>query len=96
MANVAIYYRERKKDSTETAIEYVNKLIEQLEVHHKIKGVFIDAYGGKNELNELLNSQLSHIDYIFIEESFDDEFDNKLLEELSKTEKFKIKYFSEI
>jgi hypothetical protein len=94
--NVVIYYQQGENECSEKAIKYINSLIEKLEPLHKIKGVFIDRFGERSEFVELINSPLSQFDYIFINNPIEDEFDNRLLNELARTENFKLFYFSEI
>ena len=45
---------------------------------------------------ELLNSPLSEIDYIFTNKPIVNEFDKELIIQLSRTEKFEIRYFDEM
>lgn len=93
MGNLVIYYQKKECENTDHAVQYVNELIDKLEKHHSVKGVFLDEYDSKSELIELFNSSLSLIDYVYIEESFNDNFDNDLINQLAKAENFKIKYF---
>ncbi|KMY44030.1 hypothetical protein AC622_07005 [Bacillus sp. FJAT-27916] len=96
MANVAIYYQKYEEQDTEQAVFKVNKLIKRLETLHVIKGVFLDNYNESSELLELLNSSLSDLDYLFLNKPLENEFDSQLFDQLSKTEKFEIKYFNEV
>lgn len=96
MANVVIYYQKKEYEDTKQAIQDINKLIVKLEIHHVIKGVFVDDYKSRNYLTELFNSSLTIIDHIYIEKPLNDEFDNDLLSQLSHAEQFAIKYFHEI
>ncbi|MGM0974786.1 MAG: hypothetical protein ACQEW2_17805 [Bacillota bacterium] len=95
MANIAIYYQKNKNENTEQSVLRVNNLINQLENHHTVRGVFLDNYNSSTELMEFLNSPLSELDYIYINKPFDNEFDKELIIQLSRAEKFKIKYFDE-
>ncbi|HDR7276606.1 TPA: hypothetical protein QCX06_004188 [Bacillus paranthracis] len=93
MENVVIYYQQKQNEPTEQAIHYINTLIKRLENHFFIKGVYIDQFENRNEFIDLLQSPLSEINYIYLEQEITDEFDKQMLNELSKTENFKIKYF---
>lgn len=93
MAKVVIYYKLNQTDLLEQVVFHVDKLIEQLESLHTIKGVFLDNYNESTELMELLNSPLSEIDFIYINKFIKDEFNNELISQLSRAEKFKIEYF---
>ena len=77
-------------ENTEQAVPRVNELIAKLETHLAIKGVFMDSFDSSNELMEMLNLPLSEIDYIYMKE-IEDEFDNELINHLSRTEHFEIK-----
>ncbi|GLB58646.1 hypothetical protein [Cytobacillus sp. NCCP-133] len=96
MANVVIYYNCEQGESTEQAVLRVNELIQFLETHHIIKGVFLDIYNEGTELMELLNSPLSEIDMIYINKDIDNEFDKALIIQLSRAEQFEIKYIDKI
>jgi len=96
VANVVIYYNSDRDESTEQAVHRVNKLIQQLETHHVILGVFLDTYNQSTELMELLNSPLSELDLIYTNKPIENEFDKELIFQLSKTERFEIQYFNEI
>lgn len=93
MSNVVIYYKKEQDESIEKTIERVKKLIKQLEVHHTIKGVYLDSTEDRTEFNEMLNSNLSEVDYMYISSNIDDEFDNHLISELSRTEQFEVLLF---
>lgn len=93
VGNVVVYCKQKQNESTEATIERVNKLIQQLESYHKIKGVFLDSSEERTELNELLNFNLSSIDYMYIGSKIDDEFDSQLIKELSRTEQFEVIFF---
>jgi len=96
VANVAIYYQKNKEESTEQAVLHVNELIQQLETHHVIKGIFLDTFNQSIELMELLNSPLSELDYIYLNKPLENEFDNELINQLTRTEKFEIRYFNRV
>lgn len=96
VANVAIYYQTNKEESTEQAVLHINELIKQLETHHVIKGVFLDTFNQSIELMELLNSPLSELDYIYLNKPLENEFDNVLIIQLTRTEQFEIRYFSQV
>ncbi|MBL5833150.1 hypothetical protein [Niallia sp. RD1] len=96
VANVFIYYNSDQSESTEQAVHRVNELIHNLEIHHVILGVFLDFFNQSTELMELLNSPLSEIDYIFTNKPIVNEFDKELIIQLSRTEKFEIRYFDEM
>ncbi|SOC08360.1 hypothetical protein SAMN05880501_10567 [Ureibacillus xyleni] len=93
---IAIYYQKSENEIAEMAINHINELIQLLETHHTVKGVFIDRYNESIELMELLNSPLSEIDYIYINKPIENDFDRALIQQLLRTEHFKIKYFNEI
>ncbi|WP_138418249.1 hypothetical protein [Aquibacillus sediminis] len=94
MVNVAIYYQLRQQEKQEHAIKNIDKMIQQLEVLRiNIKGVFIDGYNSREKFEELISLPLDKIDYIYINKTFEDEFDNRLINELSKSEQFKLKLF---
>jgi hypothetical protein len=95
VANVVIYYKKERDESTEQAVHLVNSLIQQLEIHHAIKGVFMDLPNESTELMELLNSPIYEIDYIYMNKEVEDEFDRQLISQLLNREKFEIRYFSE-
>jgi hypothetical protein len=95
MPKVVIYYRQQKYESVESSIEKVEAVINHLETSHTIIGVFLDSYNDRNQLNELLNSPMDKIDILYINQSFDDEFDSKLINLLSKAEQFSVKYIDE-
>jgi DUF1009 family protein len=90
VSNVVIYYNCGQGESIEKAVSRVNELIQYLETHHVIKGVFLDNFNDSNELMDLLNSPLTEIDIIYIDKPIDNEFDNELINQLSRTEQFEI------
>ncbi|QBZ23979.1 hypothetical protein [Bacillus cereus] len=96
MSKTVLYYRQQKNESVENSIENVKKLIKNLETTHKILGVFLDSYNDQNQLNEMLNFPLQEIDLLYTNHCFDDEFDNQLINQLSKAEQFSVKYFDKI
>lgn len=96
MANVAIYYQQIDQETIDQAIERVGKFIKKIDTQHTVKGVFIDPLNGSNELLDLLNYPLGEIDIIFINKSFDNEFDQELIIQLSSTEHFKICLFRDV
>jgi hypothetical protein len=96
VANVVIYYQQEENECIEKTIKNINSIIKKLEFQNKIKGVFIDRFGERLEFGELINSPISQIDYIFLNKPLEDDFDNQLLNELARTENFKLFYFSEI
>lgn len=95
VANIAIYYQKNENESSEQVIILVKKLIQLLEVHHTIKGVFIDRNNESIELMDLINSRLTEIDYIYMNKPINNDFDKELINQLLLTEKFKIKFFDE-
>ncbi|MDG0032694.1 hypothetical protein MMB68_24405 [Priestia sp. Y58] len=96
MANVAIYYQQKEHEALEEAIKYVNMFIERIQSLHTIKGVFMDNCGERSRLTDLIDAPLSEIDCIYMEKPFNDEFDSQLINQLSRSEKFELKYFDEI
>lgn len=96
VANVAIYYQKDENESSEHAILDIKRLIQLLETHHSIKGVFIDRNKESIQLMDLLSSPLSEIDFVYINNPINNEFDKELLNQLSRNENFKIKYFDDI
>jgi hypothetical protein len=96
VANVVIYYNKDYDESTEQAVLRVNELIQQIETLHVVKGVYIELLNQSSELMDLLNSPLSEIDIFYINKPIDNEFDNDLINQLSRAEQFEIKYFDKI
>ena len=96
MIKTLIYYQSKKNENIDQIIEIINMKIKALEPSHVIKGVFIDGFEERKELNELLNVHLVSIDLLIVNKAVKDEFDRKLIIELARTEGFKIKLFSEI
>ncbi|ATH94645.1 hypothetical protein [Bacillus glycinifermentans] len=96
MTNIVIYYRRKKEESVEKSVENVNKLIQYFENFYTIKGIFLDDHDDRNQFNELLNFPLKEIDILYTNHYFDDEFDNQLINQLSKAEHFSVKYIDNI
>jgi len=96
MANVAIYYQRKEDESIDEAIKCVNMFIEKIQPLHIIKGVFMDNCGERSQLTDLIDAPLSEIDYIYMETPFNDEFDRQLISQLSRSDKFELKYFDEV
>lgn len=86
MQNAMIYYCQSKGEDSKSSINYVDELIKELEQHYLIKGVFIDNYNERSEFYTLINNSLSTIDLIYIYNNVLDEFDQKLLDQVAKTE----------
>lgn len=93
---IAIYYKKSENEASEQAIALINELIHFLEVQHEIKGVFIDVHSESTEFIELINAPLSTIDCMYINKPIEDDFDRQLIEQLSKSENFELKYFNEV
>lgn len=93
VANIVIYYCLYNGESVTKSVESVNTLINQLETQHTIKGVYIDNFNESNQLHELLNSPLGEVDYFYLNKPLLDEFDSQLINQLSKAEHFKVKYY---
>ncbi|PLR75732.1 hypothetical protein CU633_19405 [Bacillus sp. V3-13] len=96
MENVIIYYQQKRNESTENAIIFIDSLIKNIKTRYNIKGVYIDNFENQNELLELLQSPLADIDYIYLDELPHDEFNWKLINQLARSEGFTIKFFSDI
>ena len=95
MSNVAIYYKQDEEESTEHAVHRLNQFIQSIETHNVVLGVFIDSFNQSSELMDLLNSPLSEIEVIYMNKPLDNEFDNELINQLSRAEQFQIKLFDE-
>jgi len=95
VANAVIYYQQKESESIEEAISYINYLIKFMELHHDIKGVFVDSFGSRSEFYDFLNTSLNNVDIIVLEESLNDEFDDKLLTEVARAENIRIDYFKQ-
>lgn len=96
MPNIVIYYHQQEDETVDNSIERINKIILYLETSHSIKGVFLDSYNDRNQLNELLNSPLKEIDILFTNLLFNDDFDSQLINQLSALENFIVKHLDEI
>lgn len=96
MPNIVIYYHQQKNDTVEESIKRVDKIIKSMETCHTVKGVFLDSYNERNQLNDLLNSPLKDIDILFTNHFFDDEFDSQLINQLAKAEQFDVEFLDEI
>ncbi|KON84840.1 hypothetical protein AF331_12570 [Rossellomorea marisflavi] len=94
MANVAIYYQQAEEENPDEAVLIVKELIKKIRDKHKIMKVFIDNFGEDFEFMELLNSPLLELDYIYINKPINNDFDRQLLDQLKKTEKFEVVYFT--
>lgn len=91
MGNAVIYYKMDFYEGTEQAVSRVSEWIEELQTHYTVKGVFIDLSDSSTELMELLNSQLSDIDIMYVNKEINDEFDSTLISELSRREHFEVR-----
>jgi hypothetical protein len=96
MLKVGIYYRQKEYENVEKSVKTVKEILGQLEKTHRIIGVFLDSFNDRTELNELLNFPLNELDILYVNHSFDDEFDTELLIQLSKAEKFVVRYIEEL
>lgn len=95
MANIAIYYKLSQVEEAEQAISCIEKMISKIETRYNIVGVFIDSFNESVKLMELLDTNLSNTDFILMNKYLNNEFDQTVLDQLSKSEKFKILFFSE-
>jgi hypothetical protein len=96
VGNVVIYYCADINESTDQAISNVYSMVNKIEKNHVLFGVFIDSFGNSTELMELTSSPLEEIDILFLNKPIENEFDSKLISQLSRTDHFKIKFFDEI
>lgn len=93
MAKVSIYYKMTDKQGSLEVIDEIENLISTL--NKRVTGVYIDAYNNTEKFSELISKDLSEIDAIFLNKPLQDEFNRKLIEELSRTSNFNIVYFDE-
>jgi len=97
MQKAVIYYRQKKNENEDSSIRNLKKIVKHLEsITYKIYGVYIDIHEDQHQLNELLNSPLKEIDILYTNHSFDDDFDNQLIKQLSKAEGFIVKYLDDL
>ncbi|MEH6949627.1 hypothetical protein V7068_21820 [Bacillus sp. JJ634] len=96
MKNLVVYYQLKQNESYDIAVENIESVINNLKAKYIIKGVFVDSFENQSELFELLQKPLSEIDYILMESEPADEFTWQLLNELSRTENFEVKYLRSV
>ncbi|ARI75648.1 hypothetical protein [Halobacillus mangrovi] len=95
MSNIAVYYRLANNEDTNRVIQCINKELHNFNDQHVIKGVFVDAHRERYHFNDLISRPLHEIDILFINEIIHDEFDWKLINQLSITEGFTIQLLGE-
>ena len=94
MSNVAIYYVLEQEQEYEEAVLEIETVINKINMN--IKGVYIDNNMKNHEFLKLLNEDLSSIELMLLNKDIENEFDRALINELSRTENFEIKYFNEL
>ncbi|WP_044338711.1 hypothetical protein [Rossellomorea aquimaris] len=96
MKHAVIYLRQNKKESIEELLESADKYIADLKNQYKIINVFFDNFNDRSNLDNFLNSAPNKFDIIIIDHIIEDEFDLKLIKELSRMEKFQVVYLIRI
>lgn len=91
----AIIYCQLDPDRTlEKEVERIKAFITKIDAD--MLGVFIDPHDNNDELMNMTKLDLSVISFLYINKPLVDEFAHKLLQELSRQDKFKIHYFHEL
>lgn len=91
MANAVIYYKMSSNESIKQAVINVEILLDELKKDQNVVGVFVDQFNSSVELMDLLNSPLTELDCLYLNQKIDDEFDSILISELSKRDSFKVR-----
>ncbi|AMQ71490.1 MULTISPECIES: hypothetical protein [Bacillus] len=87
-----LYYRQNENESEDEAINNINILLKKyIQKNYNLKAVFFDYIDSRNEFYNLLNISLDDVDVIILPNELNDDFDNKLLSELSKSREIEIK-----
>lgn len=94
MANVAIYYQLNEHEESINAITSITYIVKSLETYYTIVGVFVDSVNESIRLMDLFDMNLSTISKLIINKYPVNEFDQEMLYQLSKSEKFKIELWT--
>ncbi|MEC0346372.1 hypothetical protein [Peribacillus frigoritolerans] len=94
MQKAVIYYQLEQNRELDEEVKQIESIIKKIDA--EILGVFVDLYDSNDELINMTTNDLSVISYLYVNKPFVDEFNQKLLQELSRQEQFDIKYFDDI
>lgn len=94
VSNVAIYYKMSSGQSQNEVVSEVEELIK--EIDSEILGVYIDLGDTAENFFSLIEEELSNIDYLYINNRFEDDFTHQLINELARNANFKIIYFKDL
>ncbi|SDC38049.1 hypothetical protein SAMN05421663_102250 [Terribacillus halophilus] len=96
MANAIVYYRLSPKEEINDAVATLKKSIKHFEDKFNILRVYFESPQDSNELLDLSNSSLELVDLLIVNSEIKDDFNNKLIVQLSKAYCFEVKFLSEL
>ncbi|WP_273834183.1 hypothetical protein [Guptibacillus sedimenti] len=94
MANVAIYYQLNEHEESNNAIASITNIVKSTETYYTIVGVFVDSVNENIRLMDLFDMNLSTISKLIINKYPVDEFDQEMLYQLARSEKFQIELWN--
>lgn len=94
MSSVAIYYKMDAEQNSDEVIKKIERIIQQID--EGVAGVYIDAYNQFDELINLISTDLSVINTLYLNKELEHDFDRKIINELARSQRFSIVYFHEI
>ncbi|SIS90103.1 hypothetical protein [Salimicrobium salexigens] len=95
MKKAILYYRSSTDQSNEQVIEFIEERLPFLEEKYSIQGVYIDGSDMREEFENLVQLDLSFLDALILNRNLSDEFDEILLQEISRRESFSVVYISD-
>jgi hypothetical protein len=92
LENSIIYFRQKESESLEDFMKKSDIFISNIKHLYTIKAVFADSHNDRSQLYSFINSPPKSIDVLIIDHYITDEFDQRLLDEISRMENFRIEY----
>ncbi len=87
-----IYLRQNKTESIDDLLNSADIYIANLKVKYKIINVIVDNNNDRSQLDNFLNSPFMNFDIFVVDHNIADEFDLKIINELSRMENFRVEF----
>ncbi|WBL15117.1 hypothetical protein [Sutcliffiella sp. NC1] len=93
MEHAVVYLRQRKGETTESLLSSADIYLSNVKNNYLIKDIIFDSFMDRSQLDNFINTITKGFDVLIVDHYFEDEFDLNMINEISRIENFRIKYF---
>lgn len=94
MNKALIYIRQKENENIKEFLKNSEVYIQSIKKEYTIIAVIADSHNDNSQLYDFVNNPHQEIDFLILDDLIQDPFDRILLNQLAKTEKFRIHYMA--